>query len=105
MSTSDSNSTLTHYTAFWPLVIVLATVLIISGFELFNLLEQRQKLRDASAQLEKKVQQAQTVNTTLSKMSRELLQLSSNSVEAKNIVRDFGIQLRQSQDNSIPVKK
>ncbi len=94
MSTPELSKSSTQYTAFWPLIIILSTVLIISGFELINLLGQRQQLRLVSAQLEKPAQQAQLINGTLGKMSKELLLLSSNSEEARKIVRDFGIQMR-----------
>lgn len=103
MSTLETNNNANRYTAFWPLVIILSTVLIISGFELVNLLGQRQQLRLAFTQMEKPAQQAQVVNKTLAKMSKELLMLSANSMEARKIVQEFGIQMRQPE--AAPEKK
>ncbi|NJK91315.1 MAG: hypothetical protein HC904_05470 [Blastochloris sp.] len=93
-----------HYTAFWPLFIVLTTVLLISGTELLGLLNQRQEIRHAIRQLEEPVQQSKVISGTLARLSRELILLSSSSAEARKIVQDFGIQFSPGEASNPPSK-
>jgi hypothetical protein len=93
MSTPEKPSV--SYTAFLPLSIVLLTLLLISGLETVGLLRQRQQLKALSAQLAPGVQQAQVLSGTLANLSKELVLLSNHSGEAKKIVKEFSIQIRQ----------
>jgi len=87
-----------QFSAFWPLFILLATVVTLQAVSIQRTLNQRQQIEANVKQLEKVEEEAKKVDTVLGAFSRDLLTLASQNTNAQRIVTDF--QIRQNADTN-----
>lgn len=77
------------YSPFWALTAVFLTFLILQAMNLKASFDQRTRLKETQAQMEKLVPQANTINQTVENLGRDLLSMTNQ--EARQIVADFKI--------------
>ena len=99
-ASTDSPGLPRRYSPFWALSLIFLTLIVFQGsFVLDDLkqyrqaAQQRDQIQNARDRLKGPLAQAQTLNQTTEALSRELLALSSNSVEAASIIAEFKIQV------------
>ena len=97
---SDSNSTPASrkFSAFWPLLILLITILALQIQGLFRVYDQRKQFENNLKQLAQVETEAKKVDVALGAISRDLLDLAEKNTNAQRVVADF--QIRQNQTNS-----
>ncbi len=93
MNGADEQST--GHSPFWPITVVFVALMIGYSIQLWGLFNQRQQIQKTEASLRGLEPQARLVNTTLQKVSQELIELSATSAPAKQIVNDFNIRINQ----------
>jgi hypothetical protein len=85
------------YSAFWPVVIVFATLAVVQGIYLAGTLRTRDQLSARRANVQQVLPQAQLINQTVENVGKELFALSDGkSNEAAKIIAEFNIQLQQA---------
>jgi hypothetical protein len=81
------------YNGFWPLLLVMISVLIILVWELTVASQIRKNGEEVRVQQTRGVDQAKQVQASLEKLARDLVELSAKDDDAKAIVKKYGIAL------------
>lgn len=103
---NDSNdSAHPGYSPFWAVWIVFLAMAAIQGVQVKALFQQKQQLKSSLEKSGKIVSQAQMVNATMLNVSRELSQMADSSTEARQILNDFQIQIKNSSNGEVSTAK
>jgi hypothetical protein len=82
-----------HHSPFWALLAVFGVLLFLQAMYVLDDFKQRSQILSARAQLKTALTQAGALNQTTEAVGRDLLALSTNSVEAAKIIAEFKIKL------------
>ena len=103
---NDSNDSVARqYSPFWAIWMVFLVMTVIQGVQVKALFQQKQQLKSSLEKSGKIVSQAQTVNGTMLNVSRELSQMADSSTEARQILNDFQIQIKNPSNGEAPSVK
>ena len=80
-------------TAFKPVTAVFAVLVIGYSLQLWNLFEQSTQLKKTNASYTELNPQIRNLSTVLQVVSQDLIGLSTNSLAASQIVKDFNIRI------------
>ena len=79
----------------WPLIIVLGTLLIVNGVQFISILRERSAVQQVTTNADQAVARYKIVSDKLESLAKDLIKLSGNNNEAKEIVTQFNIQMNQ----------
>lgn len=88
------------FSAFWPLTILLLTLLGLQILALVRTFDQRKQLEANIEQLQKVEAEANRVDAALGAVSRDLLDLAVKNTNARRVVTDFQIRQNASATNA-----
>lgn len=102
-SSSEANGPLQRrkFTAFWPLAILLVTIITLQVQSIVRSYEQRTQIEANLVQLKQVQEEAKKVDMALGAVSRDLLTLSEKNTNALRVVTDFQIRQNQNATNSV----
>ncbi|NBQ55410.1 MAG: hypothetical protein EBU36_01945 [Verrucomicrobia bacterium] len=91
----------------WPLITVLAALLIVNLVQLVSILQERTGVNQMAGNAQQAITRYQLVSTKLENIAKDLIKLSANNNEAKEIVTQFNIQMNQpnAAAGQAPAKK
>ena len=81
------------YHAFWPLLLISVSLVLIFGWEVWVGILTRQSAQRLQEQQVRLVEQATQVQARLEKLVRALVELAKTDDEAKRLVAKFGIKI------------
>ena len=79
----------------WPLIMVLAALLIVNSVQLISILRERSAVKQVTENVDQAVARYRLVSDKLENLAKDLMRLSLTSSEAKEIVTQFNIQMNQ----------
>ena len=79
----------------WPLIVVLGALLIVNTVQFISILRERSAVSQVTANAEQAVARYKLVSDKLENLAKDLMRLSLNNAEAKEIVTQFNIQMNQ----------
>lgn len=79
----------------WPLMMVLAALLIVNSAQLISILRERSAVKQVTENADQAVARYRLVSDKLENLAKDLIRLSLTSPEAKEIVTQFNIQMNQ----------
>ncbi|NBR62882.1 MAG: hypothetical protein EBT77_00950 [Verrucomicrobia bacterium] len=79
----------------WPLIVLLATLLVVNGYQLLSILRERSAVSQVSENADGAVARYRVVSEKLENLAKDLMRLSLTNTEAKEIVTQFNIQMNQ----------
>ena len=96
VSRSDSTSSRSGPTAFWPYVLVTVSLCAILTWQVTVATEVRDHVTQLRDQQVKLVDQSKRMQVGLQKFARDLIELSKTDADAKAIVDKYGISINAS---------
>jgi hypothetical protein len=81
----------TIYSSFYPLLLVLAALVLVNAVDTYGLMKNRSQVRAQIEQIQPVLTQVRETQTKLINLSNELLLLAPHSETAEAIVRYYGI--------------
>jgi len=79
----------------WPLILVLASLLIVNSVQFISILRERSAVKQVTENADQAVARYKLVSDKLENLAKDLMRLSLTSNEAKEIVTQFNIQMNQ----------
>lgn len=79
----------------WPLIMVLGALLIVNTVQFISILRERSAVSQVTANADQAVARYKLVSDKLENLAKDLMRLSLNNSEAKEIVTQFNIQMNQ----------
>jgi hypothetical protein len=79
----------------WPLILVLAALLVVNTVQFISILRERSAVSQVTANADQAVARYKLVSDKLESLAKDLMRLSLNNSEAKEIVTQFNIQMNQ----------
>ncbi len=79
----------------WPLILVLGALLIVNTVQFISILRERSAVSQVTANADQAVARYKLVSDKLESLAKDLMRLSLNNAEAKEIVTQFNIQMNQ----------
>lgn len=79
----------------WPLMLVLGALLVVNSVQFVSILRERSAVKQVTANADQAVARYRLVSDKLENLAKDLMRLSLNNVEAKEIVTQFNIQMNQ----------
>ncbi len=79
----------------WPLILVLASLLIVNSVQFVSILRERSAVKQVAENADHAVARSKLVSDKLESLAKDLMRLSLNNNEAKEIVTQFNIQMNQ----------
>jgi hypothetical protein len=96
---NDTNSSYESYPSStccaWPLIMVLGALLIVNTVQFISILRERSAVSQVTANADQAVARYKLVSDKLESLAKDLMRLSLNNSEAKEIVTQFNIQMNQ----------
>jgi len=91
----------------WPLVTLLTALLVVNLVQLVSIVQERSSVNQMAGNAQQAITRYQLVSTKLENIAKDLIKLSANNNEAKEIVTQFNIQMNQpnAAAGQAPVKK
>ena len=86
----------TSYSPFWSCSIVFVAVLAANLLQFLALNEEKTNLKNARTNIESASQRVRLAEAQLENLARDLIDLSKNNATAREIVKEFNIQVNQS---------
>jgi septal ring factor EnvC (AmiA/AmiB activator) len=85
----------TTYSPFWSCAIVFVAILAANLLQFFALNEEKANLKNARTNIETASQRVRLAEAQLESLARDLIDLSKNNATAREIVKEFNIQVNQ----------
>jgi len=102
-NTSDSSSC--HCTT-WPLITFLAAMLVVNLVQLVSIIQESANVNQMAGNAQQAIARYKLVSDKLENVAKDLIKLSGNNNEAKEIVTQFNIQMNQPNGTTgQPAKK
>lgn len=79
----------------WPLILVLGALLIVNGVQFVSIIRERSAVKQVTENADQAVARYKLVSDKLESLAKDLMRLSLNNNEAKEIVTQFNIQMNQ----------
>ena len=101
MDDSNSQPLYTHdtvargYNAFWPLVLLAVSLIVILGWDLIVAGQVRSNGKQLREQQAKMVEQSHQVQVGLEKLARDLIEVAKSDTDAKAIVTKYNISVSE----------
>jgi hypothetical protein len=94
-------------TCAWPLITVLAALLVVNLVQLISIIQERSVVNQTAGNAQQAIARYRLVSDKLESVAKDLMRLSLNNNEAKEIVTQFNIQMNQPSGASAtpPAKK
>lgn len=91
----------------WPLVTLLTALLVVNLVQLVSIVQERASVNQMAGNAQQASTRYQLVSTKLENIAKDLIKLSANNNEAKEIVTQFNIQMNQpnAAAGQAPAKK
>ncbi|NCY21395.1 hypothetical protein EBX31_05500 [bacterium] len=91
----------------WPLITVLAALLVVNVVQLISIVQERSVVNQTAANAQQAIARYRLVSDKLENIAKDLMRLSLSNNEAKEIVTQFNIQMNQpnAAAGQIPAKK
>jgi len=91
----------------WPLITLLAALLVVNVVQLVSIVQERSSVNQVAGNAQQAIARYQLVSTKLENIAKDLMKLSANNNEAKEIVTQFNIQMNQpnAAAGQAPAKK
>ena len=96
---NEEDSSEEQFTAFWPLFILMAGLLLWSGFQAYSSYRQNATLNAELEAAAPTVKAAQEVQTKLYALAQDLLQTGTKDTYAAQIVKEANIQVKAPAGN------
>ena len=84
------------YSPFWPLFILMAGLILWTGFQAFSALSQAAAFTSDFKQARPTIEAAQKAQSRLYALAQDLVQTSAKDSNAAQIVKEAGIQLKSN---------
>lgn len=84
----------------WPLIVVLGALLIVNSVQFVSILRERSAVKQVTTNADQAVARYKLVSDKLESLAKDLMKLSLNNNEAKEIVTQFNIQMNQPSGGS-----
>jgi uncharacterized protein (UPF0212 family) len=91
---SDSSSS-SCSSCGWPLITVLAAFLVVNLVSLVSIIQERSVVNQTAGNAQQAIARYRLVSDKLESIAKDLMRLSLNNNEAKEIVTQFNIQMNQ----------
>src|ERR1051326_1217099 len=93
----STNISTPQYSAFWPLLAVFATLIVLQSIYVSGDFDDRRQIQRAQAEIAQLHGQAQKLTQVVEDLGKDLITLSNaKNVEAAKIVSDLNIKLNES---------
>ena len=79
----------------WPLITLLGALLIVNVVQLVSIVQERSSVNQVAGNAEQAIARYKLVSDKLESVAKDLIKLSANNNEAKEIVTQFNIQMNQ----------
>ena len=79
----------------WPLITVLAALLLVNVVQLISIIQERSNVNQVAGNAQQAIARYKLVSDKLENIAKDLIKLSANNNEAKEIVTQFNIQMNQ----------
>ena len=86
----------TSHSPFWSCAIVFVAILAANLLQFLALNEEKTNLKNARTNIESASQRVRLAEAQLENLARDLIDLSKNNATAREIVKEFNIQVNQS---------
>ena len=86
----------------WPLIMVLAALLLVNGVQFISILRERSAVQQVTTNADQAVTRYKLVSDKLENLAKDLMRLSLTNNEAKEIVTQFNIQMNQPAARTAP---
>ena len=103
----ENNSHSPNCSCAWPLVTLLAALLLVNVVQLVSIIQERSSVNQVAGNAQQAIARYQLVSTKLENIAKDLIKLSASNNEAKEIVTQFNIQMNQpnAAAGQTPAKK
>jgi len=103
----ENNSYSPNCSCAWPLVTLLAALLLVNVVQLVSIIQERSSVNQVAGNAQQAIARYQLVSTKLENIAKDLIKLSASNNEAKEIVTQFNIQMNQpnAAAGQTPAKK
>ena len=95
MNNENQSYSTTCPSCAWPLITLLAALLIVNLVQLVSIIQERSSVNQLAGNAQQAISRYQLVSTKLENIAKDLIKLSGSNNEAKEIVTQFNIQMNQ----------